>query len=201
MGEEKVNRRRHSFWSLFGVRSNYSAVLGNAGYTLIELLVVIAIVGVLAGILVTLIKPATQLKKARDTQRKSDLSRIQSAIEIYRADLSEYPCTPPGVGCMPSACNLSLIGGTPPSTYMNQVPCDPLSPLSTVYLYSANAPTLSTYCLRACLENIDDIERDEIKYGFNNPSNGITGCNFSPAQMADPNCSSANRRTYTVQNP
>ena len=163
------------------------------GFTLIELLIVIAVIGVLAGVLVTLINPATHLRRARDTQRKSDLSRIQSAIEIYRADLSAYPPIPPGL----PGCGLSLTGGTPPSTYMDRIPCDPLSPPPTIYRYSVNAPTLSTYCLRACLENISDKNRDEIKYGVNNPPNGTTGCNF----VAADNCIFPSRRSYTVQNP
>jgi len=171
------------------------------GYTLVELLVVVAIIGLLAGVLVTLIDPATQLRRGRDTQRKSDLSRIQSSIEIFRADLSAYPCVLPGAGCagtLPAGCGLPLTGGAPPSTYMNQVPCDPSSPPPTVYIYSTNA-AFTAYCLRACLEDLTDKERDEdpTKYNSDNPSNGITGCNFSETQI----CNTTNRRSYTVQNP
>jgi len=139
----------------------------------------VAIIGLLAGILVTLISPVTQLRRGRDTQRKSDLSRIQSAIEIFRADLSAYPSTLPG-------CSLSLIGGAPANTYMTQVPCDPLSP-PTVYLYSANA-TSTTYCLRACLEDTSDQGRDS--------SN-----NFTPCQGVAIAACPAGKVSYTVQNP
>lgn len=183
MGEEKVFRWNNSFRALFGVGSNYNTVLGRtntsksgAGFTLIELLIVIAVIGVLAGILVSLINPATQLRKARDTQRKSDLSRIQSSIEIFRADLNEYPSTLPG-------CGLSLTGGTPPSTYMNQVPCDPLSPPPTVYFYTTIAP-FSRYFLMACLENINDKNRD---------------CDDNSG--ACDRCPATGRVSYTVQNP
>jgi len=166
---------------------------------LIELLIVIGVIGVLAGVLVTLIDPATQLRRGRDTQRKSDLSRIQSSIEIFRADLSAYPCVLPGAGCagtLPAGCGLPLTGGVPPITYMDRVPCDPVPP-PTVYLYSTNAPSLTRYCLRACLENLTDREIDQNTYGSDNPSNAVTGCNFSATQV----CSTTNRRSYTVQNP
>jgi len=146
------------------------------GYTLIELIVVIGVIGVLAGALVVLIDPATQLRRARDAQRKSDLSQIQSAIEIYRADLEEYPSL--------SGCGLELTGGTPPNTYMTQVPCDPLPPPSTNYFYSANE-TFSTYCLRACLENTSDQGRDSTN-NFN--CENVETC---PSEKV----------SYTVRNP
>jgi len=151
-----------------------------------------AVIGVLAGVLVTLVNPPAQLRRGRDTQRKSDLSRIQSSIEIFRADIERYPSTAEIPGC-----GLALTGGSPPNTYMTQVPCDPLSP-PTIYLYSANA-TFSTYCLRACLEDLTDGQRDEdpTKYNSDNPSNAVTGCNFSATQI----CNTTNRRSYTVQNP
>lgn len=134
----------------------------------------------MAGALVILINPVTQLKRARDTQRKSDLSRIQSSIEIFRADLDGYPSSLPG-------CNALLIGGVPPSTYMNQVPCDPLSPLSTPYLYVTNVAR-SIYCLRACLENIDDIGKDSPNNQPTCQGVAITTC-------------TAGKVSYTVQNP
>jgi len=148
------------------------------------------VVGVLAGFLVTLINPAAQLRRARDTQRKSDLSRIQSAIEIFRADLSAYPCVPPGspgcAGVFPAGCGLSLTGGVPPSTYMSQVPCDPLSP-TTPYIYTTNV-SRSLYCLRACLQNTNDTGKDSIN-------------NFTPCQgVAIAGCSGG-KVSYTVQNP
>jgi prepilin-type N-terminal cleavage/methylation domain-containing protein len=61
----------------------------SAGFTLIELLVVIAIIGILATIGVTVFISAQV--RARDTQRKADLQKIQFALEMYRADNKTYP--------------------------------------------------------------------------------------------------------------
>jgi type II secretory pathway pseudopilin PulG len=155
---------------------------------LVELLIVVALIGVLTATVITLVNPATHLKRGRDTQRKSDLARIQSAFEIFKADMGLYPIPIP-------ACGNNLIGGT--STYLRRYPCDPLTPPTTPYFYSANA-TFSSYCYRACLENLADQDTDLIKYGTNNPSNAVTGCNFNIATQV---CNTATRRSYTVQSP
>ncbi len=51
------------------------------GFTMIELLMVMTILGALAGIL--LINYPSATKRARDTQRKSDLKQYQTALEIF----------------------------------------------------------------------------------------------------------------------
>lgn len=121
-----------------------------------ELLVVIALVGVLTSTVITLINPANHLKRGRDTQRKSDLSVIQSAFEIYKADLGVYPLLP-----LP-ACGNPLVGGlppNPPSTYLRRIPCDPKNTGQFVYRYVPSAGN-SAYSLIACLENTADTQKD-----------------------------------------
>jgi len=59
------------------------------GFTLIELLVVIAILGLLATI--GLVSFRTSQLKGRDSKRKSDLSQIQKALEMYYNDYGQYP--------------------------------------------------------------------------------------------------------------
>lgn len=143
-----------------------------AGFTLVELLVVIAIVGILAGVLVTLINPDIQLRKSRDTRRKSDLSQISTALEFYRTDLGLYPLPGNNPGDFP-ACGNSLTGGTPPLTYMEKIPCDPLA---TVVVYPAYDYSSSgtAYSLIACLENGSDPQKDSTNVA---PCNGTS--NFS----------------------
>ena len=48
-----------------------------------ELLIVIAILAVLGAIVIFMLNPAETLKKARDSQRISDLSTIKIALGIY----------------------------------------------------------------------------------------------------------------------
>lgn len=114
------------------------------GFTLIELLVVISIIAILTSFLTANFIGVRQ--KARDAQRKSDLKQIQSALELYRSDNGAYP------GSLPACGNALLSGST---TYMQKIPCDPLSKNS--YSYTAGTPP---YKLSACLENSNDQDLD-----------------------------------------
>jgi len=62
------------------------------GFTLIELLIVVAVISIIATI-VAIVMPA-QLKRARDAQRKTDLSNVQKALALYYNDNGFYPCGP-----------------------------------------------------------------------------------------------------------
>ena len=53
------------------------------GFTLLELLIVIGILSILSTTVVLVINPAQLLKKARDSQRISDLSTMKTAIAYY----------------------------------------------------------------------------------------------------------------------
>lgn len=60
-----------------------------SGFTLIELLVVITIIGILATGAVSVF--TTQIQKARDTNRITDLDALKWSIEQFYQDTSEYP--------------------------------------------------------------------------------------------------------------
>jgi len=53
------------------------------GFTLLELLIVIGILAILSTTVILVINPAQLLKKARDSQRISDLSTLKTAIAYY----------------------------------------------------------------------------------------------------------------------
>jgi len=66
-----------------------------AGFTLLELLLVVSIIGIMAGFFMTTY-PSSQ-KRARDTQRMSDLKQYQIALEAYaNANSGFYPDPPLG---------------------------------------------------------------------------------------------------------
>ena len=59
------------------------------GFTLVELLVVIAIIGILATLLILQLGVARQ--RARDVQRISHITQIQTALEFYFDSNGSYP--------------------------------------------------------------------------------------------------------------
>jgi general secretion pathway protein G len=134
-----------------------SSKLG-AGFTLIELLIVVAVIGILAAVIFQNFSGIRD--RARDGERKSDMAVIQSALEIYRSDIGNYPSqgsiTTSGV----LNCNVAFTGGSPPNTYLRSVPCDPLNTGQHRYFYNATGSNPSVYILVSCLENTDDSEKD-----------------------------------------
>jgi general secretion pathway protein G len=143
------------------------------GFTLIELLVVIVIIGILSSFLLANFVGIKQ--RARDGTRKSDLRQIQAALELYRSDQGAYPLTAGFLGC-----NNALASGN--VTYMAKIPCDPTNTGKYVYGYASNG---STYDLAACLENVNDSQRD-------NPIN--------PTHASDCDGGTTNW-SYTLHNP
>lgn len=101
---------------------------GNAkGITLIELIIVIVLIGILILIFITYFR--SQLFKANDAKRKGDIERIKIAIEEYEKDHNCYPA-PQLVTCDP---------GNGLSSYLEKIPCDPVTNASYYYDYDASA--------------------------------------------------------------
>lgn len=63
------------------------------GFTLIEMLIVIAVIGVLAVAVLSAINPVEQMRKARDTRRRSNAAELLNALERYYATNEEYDAT------------------------------------------------------------------------------------------------------------
>jgi len=124
------------------------------GFTLIELVVVVAILGVLIAMAISGI--TSQMSKARDIQRKSDLKSIKTSLALYYNVWGQYPdsdannrilgCGNPG----PVVCT----GGNPwtrgTENYMKILPSDPGG---GDYAYSRSG---EDYSIAATLERTDD---------------------------------------------
>lgn len=112
-----------------------------AGFTLIEIVIVLGIIGVIITLSVISLNSIRQ--SSRDTVRISDIKQIQSALELYRANIGHYPETiTPGQALSSTS-----------TTYMNVIPSNP-KPInsdvcsSTDYIYTNS----NGYSLEFCLE-------------------------------------------------
>ena len=140
------------------------------GFTLIEIMVVIAIVGVLTTIVAGNFT-TTQLK-ARDTQRKNDLSQLQRALESYVNDHGSYP--PSSAGELSGYSWGGDFSDSNGNVYMIKLPNDPKAP-TIQYLYETNITGGNTkYHIYSYLEN----DKDETIASYSGKICGIKGCNY-----------------------
>ncbi len=59
------------------------------GFTIVELLIVIVVIGILAALVITTFTGIQ--KKARDTERNTDIKALHGQVEAYYATKSNYP--------------------------------------------------------------------------------------------------------------
>lgn len=112
----------------------------------------IALIGLLAAGIITLINPKTQIDKGNDARRKSDLTRIQTALELYRSDNGNYP--------LQASWKTALSSGS--TVYLQTIPTDPKT--NADYIYTTlptsacdNTNTVCTgYTLSSCNEYLQD---------------------------------------------
>lgn len=150
------NQKSKTGFTLIRTLLRKHLVNGNA-FTLIELLVVISIIGVLSTLLFANFVGVRE--RGRDATRKSDISQIQKALELYK-----NAQTPPSY---PATASLSLIA----PNYMKVLPHDPLcSGSCTINTYPDYRYRLNpagdgnlTYDLVACLDNASDQQKDGTK--------------------------------------
>ena len=135
------------------------------GFTFIELLIAIAIISIMVSIGAVSFSAAQ--RQGRDAQRKSDLETIRSGLEGHFADNNTYPL---------------VTDDLVTSGNLNEVPTDPdSSPYNyTPQTASAGACSSSTtpcvrYEIYACLENVNDQNRDDVDGGPNDECGAING--------------------------
>jgi len=102
------------------IKHNINNKNTSAGFTLIELLLVVILIGVLSGLVLSVINVSGIRARARDTQRAGDVKRIQTALELYFADRRGYPQNSANWNRIPGVLGTALQG-----TYVQVVPADP----------------------------------------------------------------------------
>lgn len=149
-------------------------------FTLIEILTVLAIISGLT--IFSAISVPKQIKKARDSVRKSNIRRVVSAIEEIYQDTNCYPISIP-------LCTNSLKQDD--LTIINKIPCDPKTNNSYVYV-PENSSCPKWFQLYGILENTSDSIIDRV--GCRNGCGPQCQFNFgisSTNQTLDPYCKEA----------
>ena len=139
-----------------------------AGFTLVEMLIVIAIVAILASVALVSVRGVREA--AADTKRISDMSKVQTLLEIYYNKSGVYP----NVSTWDALdAELKSKGIT-----TTDIPQDPLGD-SRSYAYGVQPSTFQRYVLRTQLLDVDhknlvdSNEIDTTEYGVDcNDTNG-----------------------------
>jgi len=126
------------------------SLIAKRGFTLIELLVVIAIIGILAVLILVSFSGARA--KARDAVRKSDISQVKRALELYNADNGSYPVTIYSTTPCPGT---TVAGGicTSATTYLKRTPLDPLTNSQYRYVSTSTGTVVTDFAIAADLED------------------------------------------------
>jgi len=154
-----------------------------AGFTLIELLLVVLVIGVLTGVMLTVINSGGIRSKARDAQRISDLKKIQTALELYFADNRAYPASSSWILVNGSS---DILSSALKPNYINAFSVDPVStpgapsdacsnPTSYRYNYHTNGLG-SNYVLTAMMEIATSNDGFECSALNNIVSGTVGGC-------------------------
>lgn len=167
------------------------------GFTLIELLVVVLLIGILSGVILSVVNVSGIRAKARDNNRKSDLKKVQTALELYFLDNRKYPTT--GNTSFIKTSALNSYGLT--TNYLSPIPSDPTysgltayggttcSGVTFDYSYMSDGTTGSFYLIFAKMEVAT--------------SANDSPCNLLPKAGAIPGIATCTKENmcYGVQNP
>ena len=95
----------------------------DAGFSLTELMIVVFIMGLLATVIV--VSTGAIFGQSRDAKARSDLQRIESALQMYNLDIGTYPSADQGLRALvepPSGVNAARYR---PGGYVQRLELDP----------------------------------------------------------------------------
>ncbi len=170
------------------------------GFTLLEILLVVGIIAILAAIVIVAINPSKQLAQARNTERKSDLKQINSALSQYYIDYNEYPTSLTSVSSLTEICDTGTSASSSELTNTcNNIDLINLSELVPKYLTAIPTDPSATTTSHAGYKII----RTGKKIGLSAPAElnqVITIGNVPPCEIrgdaTDPDCWSTQEGQY-----
>lgn len=118
----------------------------NKGFTLIELLVVIGIIAILAVAALIAINPLEAQRKARDSARLQDMSRLSAAMEAYINDAGYGALVDKSSGTVTvrsQPCTTASWLGVDLCEYLKSIPVDP-SNAKTISIVASSGGTTRT---------------------------------------------------------
>jgi len=149
------------------------------GFTLVELLVVIIVISILSGVVLSVVNVTGMRARARDSQRKSDLSKIASALELYYTDNRTYPPSSATGAWINAGISTSALATALVPNFIDVVPNDPS------YINAVADP-----CNRNGAGNADF----DFRYNYRTPSSGaiylLTAIMENAASDDESKCSS-----------
>lgn len=120
---------------------------GNDGFTLVELMVVLVIIGLLSTVVIINVLPSQD--RAMVDIARADISRLEQALEMFKADQLSYPTTDQGLDALvtPPA-DLRRPDRFPEGGYVRRLPDDPWGN-PYLYLYPGEQGVMDIYSLGA----------------------------------------------------
>lgn len=106
-------------------RSGKASLHECSAFTIVEVAIVISIIGILS--VIGYVSYSGIQERARDSQRKQDLSAIQKGVQLYYDEHGEYPHCGTNNSNDKSGCEATYLEDKLVPKYMDSIPSDPVN--------------------------------------------------------------------------